>query len=270
MPELPEVEVTCRALTKKIIGNTITTACIRQPQLRWPVSRNLRQCVIRQKIKHLSRRAKYLIITLEKGNILIHLGMTGRLSVIPQHIAPSPHDHVDFVFDNGTLLRYNDSRRFGSIFFCQNTDQHPLLLHLGVEPLSAQFNGSFLYQSTRQRSAAIKNIIMNAHIVVGIGNIYANEALFLAKIHPARPGLACTPSECATLVKGIQSVLKKAIKAGGSSIKDFYANEHPGYFQLSHNVYQRENLPCSRCKSPIQSCRIGQRSTFFCPLCQRY
>ncbi len=270
MPELPEVETTCRGIRPHIVSQTIDKVIIRQPQLRWPVPDELCRCLPGQPIIDVSRRAKYLLLTFPTGTLLLHLGMSGSLRIVDTQTTAGKHDHIDFVFQHHQILRFNDPRKFGAVLWTTNPiDKHPLLSKLGPEPLSTEFSGGYLYQQSRKRTMAIKNFIMNNAIVVGVGNIYASEALFLAGIHPNRPAGRITLKRYQKLADCIQTVLTQAIAQGGTTLKDF-VNEQgkPGYFQQSLNVYGQPGQPCPLCHTPIQSIKIGQRSSYFCSSCQ--
>ncbi len=269
MPELPEVETTRLGIMPHLCGVKINSAIIRTDKLRWPIPNDFTTQVAHQTIQDISRRAKYLCIHLEKNMILIHLGMSGRLSLLTEKKAPERHDHVDIILDNGKILRYTDPRRFGTILLSKD-DQHPLLLNLGVEPLHNIFTADYLFNKSKSCKIAIKPFLMNHKIVVGIGNIYATEALFLAKIHPSRPAYTLTPLEADVLVETIKTVLKKAIEQGGTTLKDFLNSAgKPGYFVQQLKAYGRAGQPCLNCETSLQSCILGQRSTVFCPTCQQ-
>lgn len=271
MPELPEVETTRRGIEPYVSGQRIEKMIVRERRLRWPVQKGLEQQLCGQRIDKVSRRGKYLLLHAKTGTLIIHLGMSGSLRILPSATAPQKHDHVDIVLSNQQCLRLRDPRRFGCVFWT-TTDplQHDLLKNLGPEPLSEEFDTEYLYTTSRKRKVAIKQFIMNSHIVVGVGNIYANEALFLAGI---RPGLAAgriTKPRYHQLVDAIKSVLKNAIKQGGTTLRDFTASDgNPGYFQLQLNVYGRGGEPCHRCGTFIKSLHQGQRATYYCPQCQK-
>ncbi len=270
MPELPEVETTCRGIRPHIVRQTIDAVIIRQHQLRWPVPDDLPRCLPNQPVIEVSRRAKYLLLTFPTGTLLLHLGMSGSLRIVDPQIVAGKHDHVDFVFHHRKILRFNDPRKFGAVLW--TTDpiaHHPLLRNLGPEPLSTEFTGDYLHQQAQKRTMAVKNFIMNNAIVVGVGNIYASEALFLAGIHPNRPAGRIALKRYRKLADSIQAVLTQAIAQGGTTLKDF-VNEQgkPGYFQQSLNVYGQSGHPCPHCHNPIQSVKIGQRSSFYCSRCQ--
>lgn len=270
MPELPEVETTCRGITPHIVGQTIKQVIIRQPQLRWPVPETLNKVLCGLKIRSVSRRAKYLLFTTDAGTMLIHLGMSGSLRIMSAGQASGKHDHVDFIFNNETVLRFNDTRRFGAILWTDTpVENHPLLKDLGPEPLFAEFNGELLYQRANNRKIPVKSFIMDSHIVVGIGNIYANEALFMAGILPSRQAGSISLSRYEKLADCIRIILRHAILQGGTTLKDF-VNEagKPGYFQQQLCVYGRANLPCINCLQPLTEIRMANRTTVFCKTCQ--
>ncbi|MEC5385841.1 bifunctional DNA-formamidopyrimidine glycosylase/DNA-(apurinic or apyrimidinic site) lyase [Uliginosibacterium sp. H3] len=270
MPELPEVEITRRGIADHIAGQTITGLAVRQPQLRYLVPQDLGESLTGQRIDAVRRRAKYLLLDVSTGSILIHLGMSGSLRVLPSTTAPGKHDHVDLLFGD-RLLRLHDPRRFGAVLWVPPpTEDHALLAHLGIEPLEEQFTGAWLYAATRKSSTPIKLWIMNAQRVVGIGNIYASESLFRARIHPNTRAGRLSLARCTRLVACVRETLQDALEAGGSTLRDFVAvNGNSGYFQQSYFVYAREGEPCRVCTTPIRKQVMGQRSTFFCSRCQR-
>ena len=270
MPELPEVETTRRGILP-LLGRKITSVVIRQPLLRWPVPEGLAQSLPGQHFLDLTRRGKYILARCEQGTLLMHLGMSGRLCMLEQYEPAGKHDHVDIGFDDGKVLRLRDPRRFGAMLWIDCDPRlHPLLAGLGPEPLEAAFDAAYLYAATRGRSVPIKTCIMDSHLVVGVGNIYASESLFRARIHPQTPAKRLTRARCARLVDEIRATLAQALEAGGSSLRDFFgADGNPGYFQQTYFVYGRTGEPCRACGNPIRSIRLGQRSTFFCPTCQR-
>lgn len=273
MPELPEVETTKRGIESYVVKNTVTNVTVRNYSLRWPINNDLSSILLGKTINKLFRRGKYLVFQTDHGCLIIHLGMSGKLRVLKQEEAVNilKHDHVDIKFSNGYILRYNDPRRFGAVIWTYNDpDEHELLKYLGPEPLTTEFDSAYLFDQLKSRSSSIKTVIMNSKIVVGVGNIYANEALFLAGIHPKLPANKLTQKQSDVLVATIKTVLEKAIKAGGTTLKDFRkADGKPGYFAQELNVYGREGEACLRCGSPIQHYKETQRATFFCPLCQR-
>ena len=270
MPELPEVETVKRGLSMYLIGQQVQSVIIRDTRLRWPIPDNLPQLLVKKTILSIERRAKYLLIKFEHGYLILHLGMSGTLAVIPTHLAAKKHDHVDIMFHQH-ILRYNDPRRFGAILWTdQSLDNHPRLAKLGPEPLSRAFNKQYLYQICEKRQSAIKLLIMNNHAVVGVGNIYASESLFQAGIHPLTPACVLTLSQIDLLVNAIKSVLKQAIQVGGTTLKNFSNSDgKPGYFQQKLLVYGRANQACLKCASSIKSLMIGNRNSYYCTGCQK-
>lgn len=270
MPELPEVEITRQGLLP-LLGRKVEQVTVRVPALRWPIPDHLSRTLTGQTLCQLRRRGKYILAQFETGCLLLHLGMSGRLALLPYAQPALKHDHFDLVFDDGRLLRLHDPRRFGALLWTiAPPEQHALLRELGVEPLDAAFDGTWLHHRLRGRNTAIKHAIMDHHLVVGVGNIYANEALFRAGIHPATPAATVSPARCRALAGEIKATLNDALRAGGSSLRDFLATDgHAGYFQQSYFVYGRTGQPCRRCGGAIEHLRQGQRSTFFCPRCQR-
>lgn len=273
MPELPEVEVTKQGLSPQIQGKTITKIIIRQPKLRYPISANLSQFLQGQQITQVSRRAKYLILHTLSGYVLIHLGMSGSLRIYTPSFAdtsPHKHDHVDIIFHDHTLLRYHDPRRFGAILWGTGLpEHHHLLSSLGPEPLQHDFTPAYLQQTLKNQSRIIKSAIMDSRIVVGIGNIYANESLFQASIAPTRAANSLTTAEYQRLITSIRDILQRAITTGGSTLRDFVNTDgQRGYFQQQYAVYQRQGLPCPRCRQPIIKIKQEQRSSFYCSHCQ--
>ena len=271
MPELPEVETTRRGIESSVVGHVIQKLIVREPRLRWRVPRNLADLADGQRVQQLRRRAKYLVFDLEHGSMILHLGMSGSLRVLPRETPVLTHDHVDLVMDTGLVVRFNDPRRFGCLLW---TDQDPLthrlLKSLAPEPLSDEFNGEYLAKAAKGRSVAIKQLIMNGQVVVGVGNIYASEALFRAGIRPKRSAGRLKRPEFDALVKSIKDVLQDAIRAGGTTLRDYINPEGmPGYFRQKLFVYERTKDPCRVCKTPIKHFVQGQRSTYFCPTCQR-
>ncbi|OIQ91110.1 formamidopyrimidine-DNA glycosylase [mine drainage metagenome] len=270
MPELPEVETT-RLGILPLVGETVADVVIRNGSLRWPIPQSLPEMLAHQRLNALTRRAKYILAHFDTGVLLLHLGMSGRLSLLAQNEAPQKHDHFDIIFKNGQVLRLRDPRRFGAVLWA-GTDpaKHMLLSKLGPEPLDDVFTGQYLYQHLRTRSVAIKTAIMDSHLVVGVGNIYASESLFRARIHPEASAKTLSLTACDRLADEIKSTLREALAAGGSSLRDFFgADGKPGYFQQEYFVYARTNQPCKVCAQSIKSIRLGQRSTFFCEHCQK-
>ena len=271
MPELPEVETTCRSLRPHLEGARIATAIVRQRALRRPVTRNLPQRVAGATVRGINHRGKYLLIDCGHGNLIMHLGMSGRLWVVDAATPPQTHDHFDLVLASGSAVRLRDPRRFGLVLW-HNGDPltHKLLRDIGPEPFGPDFNGAWLYRETRSRSGAIKSALMDSHLVAGIGNIYANEALFRAGINPKTPARRIGLTRYQLLAEKIQETLNLAIGAGGSSLRDYVGGDgRPGYFQNQFLVYDRAEQPCFNCGAPIRTLRQGQRSTFYCPRCQR-
>jgi len=270
MPELPEVETTLRGISPHLIGETITHVKIRQPSLRWPVPDNLAQMLTGQVIKLIRRRAKYLLFEVDRGALMIHLGMSGSLRIAATDEPALAHDHVDICLSNGRILRYRDPRRFGSILWIDDEPaHHPLLEKLGPEPLSDSFTGLYLHSLASRRKLAVKSYIMDSHVVVGVGNIYANEALFQSGIRPQRAAGRISLVRYERLVGCIKNVLLDAIRQGGTTLRDFTGGDgQPGYFKNSLRVYGRARQPCTNCGRILMELRLGQRSTVFCANCQ--
>ena len=270
MPELPEVETTRRGILPYVDQQTVAEIIVRQAKLRWPIPPEIHQ-MEGQKVESVTRRGKYLLLETAQGTALIHLGMSGSLRVIDAGIAPDKHDHVDFIFANGKVIRFHDPRRFGSVLWTTSDPlKHKLIRSLGPEPLSANFSGEYLYQRSRGRSVSIKQFIMNGQIVVGVGNIYACKSLFKAGISPKRLAGKVSKARYIKLVAVIKEVLAQAIEQGGTTLKDFVqATGKPGYFQQQLNVYGRAGETCPSCNSSIKQVTQGQRSTFYCGKCQR-
>jgi len=270
MPELPEVEITRRGIEPFVLGKTITGVAVRNPNLRRRVPRNFARLVVGRLVKRLVRRGKYLLLECDGGSLIVHLGMSGSLRVIDPQTPPREHDHLDLVF-GGTALRLRDPRRFGVVLWSAgDVSRHPLLARLGVEPLGEQFSPEFLYRATRGRDVGVKLLLMNASVVVGIGNIYANESLFRAGIHPRTRAGRLSRARCERLVAAVRDTLLAALAAGGSSLRDFvHSDGASGYFQQQHYVYDRAALPCRVCGAAIRAARLGQRSSFFCATCQK-
>ena len=271
MPELPEVETTCRGIAPHIEGQSIKQVIVRQAKLRWPVPDTLNQTLTGLSIQSVSRRAKYLLFSTASGTVLLHLGMSGNLRIMPTGQAAGKHDHVDFIFTNGIVLRFNDPRRFGAVLWTTEApSEHSLLKDLGPEPLLPDFSGELLYALSKNRKTAVKSFIMDSHIVVGVGNIYANEALFMAGILPTRQAGKISLVRYQKLAECIRIVLRQAIQQGGTTLRDF-VNEagKPGYFQQQLRVYGRAGLSCVGCNQPLTEIRIANRSTVFCANCQR-
>ena len=271
MPELPEVETTLRGLEPHLVGAIIKDVVIRNASLRWPIPKSLPKLLRGQTILSLKRRAKYLLADCGDGTLILHLGMSGSLRILPANTQAEKHDHFDLVLDNGKLMRLRDPRRFGAVLWHEgDVNTHPLLARLGPEPLERDFDAPRLYAATRNKTAAIKLVIMDNHIVVGVGNIYANEALFRAGIRPQLAAGKLSLPRCERLVQEIKATLKEAVKLGGSTLRDFVdSNGHPGYFQQHYWVYGRNGEPCRRCGGPIKQVRQRQRSSFYCGTCQK-
>jgi len=252
-------------------GRRITALAVYEPRLRWRIPRDLPRKVAGQRIVRVGRRAKYLLLGLESGTLLLHLGMSGNLRVVPAATPRLAHDHFDLVLDSGLAVRFNDPRRFGSLLYTSGEPgAHPLLERLGPEPFSAAFNADYLYRITRGRRVAIKQVLMNSQLVVGVGNIYASEALFRARLRPGRAARSLTRADAARLVRSVRAVLRQAIKEGGTTLRDYLgADGEPGYFRQRLYVYERRGQPCRRCRSPVRAMTQGQRSTYYCPSCQK-
>lgn len=270
MPELPEVETTRLGLLPRLQGRTLQRIVVRNPRLRWPIPHDLDVRLTGHVLQGIARRGKYLLFDFGAATQLVHLGMSGSLRFAEPDEPASLHDHVDWLFDDGTTLRLRDPRRFGAVLWTDDIATHPLLAHLGPEPLTPAFDAAYLHTQCQRRSAAIKQVIMDAQVVVGVGNIYASEALFHAGIRPTTAARRLTRPACARLVAAIRQVLTAAIAAGGSSLRDYvHSSGEMGYFQLQTRVYGREGLPCKTCATPIRRIVQGQRATFLCPRCQR-
>ena len=270
MPELPEVETTRRGIEPHIVGKALKTVIVRQANLRWPVSPELSQVMTGNRVHEIRRRAKYLLFGTNSGRMMVHLGMSGSLRITNGSSALKKHDHIDIIFDDGTVLRYHDPRRFGSVFWIPEGDSHDLINSLGPEPLSDEFDGRYLYELSRGRKVSIKLFIMNSKVVVGVGNIYANESLHRAGIRPDRFAGRVSRDSYARLSQEIKEVLVSAISSGGTTLKDFVREDgSPGYFKQSLLVYGRGNEPCLNCRSGLKEVRIGNRTTVFCAKCQR-
>ena len=264
------METTRRGIAPHVTGQRVTRVIVRNPNLRWPVTRRLADELTGQVVRHVLRRAKYLLLETDEGTAILHLGMSGSLKLVTASEPAMKHDHVDIVFGK-TALRLTDPRRFGSLHWTRRpAAQHRLIAALGCEPLGDDFNGDYLYAQSRGRTVAVKPFIMNGHIVVGIGNIYANESLFMAGIHPQRAAGRISRKKYALLAEVIQEVLNDAIDHGGTTLRDFVNGEgKPGYFSQHLNVYGKAGEPCISCRVPIRELRQGQRATFYCPKCQK-
>lgn len=271
MPELPEVETIRRGITPHADGQTITKVVVRDHRLRFGVPRDLPQRLTGQRIRQIERRAKYLLLHVDSGALMLHLGMSGRLHVVTAADPPGKHAHLDIALGNGDILRLTDPRRFGmALWLPEPVAQHQLLAALGPEPMAAGFTPQTLHIAAKGRKAPIKNMIMDNHVVVGVGNIYASESLFRAGIHPKRAAGRVSAVRLTALHDAIRVVLAKAIEAGGTTLRDFSgADGNPGYFQQDVAVYGRDGQPCITCSTPIKRVVIGQRASYYCPRCQR-
>lgn len=270
MPELPEVETTRRGLLPRLAGRRLERVVVRDPRLRWPVPPDLEDRLAGRTLGDLGRRGKYLLFDFGGVTQIVHLGMSGSLRFAGPDEPAARHDHVDWQFDGGVTLRLRDPRRFGAVLWTDDAAHHPLLAHLGPEPLTDAFDADYLHAHCRRRSAAIKQVIMDATVVVGVGNIYASESLFHAGIRPGTAARRLSRPACARLVDAIRRVLGAAIAAGGSSLRDYVATDGElGYFQLQTRVYDRAGLPCKACGTPVRRVVQGQRASFYCPRCQR-
>ena len=270
MPELPEVETTRRGVAPHVLDRRIVRVDVRERRLRWPVPDVLSDELSGRRFSSVERRAKYLLFQCESGVLLVHLGMSGSLRLTPADEPPGKHAHVDIVFDSGKALRFTDPRKFGSMLWQPaEAGEHPLLQGLGPEPLGDDFSGALLYRKSCGRKTSVKHLIMDSRTVAGVGNIYACEALFLAGIHPARASGRISARRYEKLAQTIRTVLGEAIRAGGTSLRDFTGGDgRPGYFKQELNVYGREGEDCVRCSTALRELRLGQRSTVFCPSCQ--
>jgi formamidopyrimidine-DNA glycosylase len=271
VPELPEVETTRRGIRTALRGRRITAIVLREARLRWPVDPGLVTALPGQRVLDVHRRAKYLLIELEHGTLIVHLGMSGSLRVLPAGTPLLAHDHYDVRLDSGRCLRFNDPRRFGCLLWVTgDPEEHPLLATLGPEPLEAGFDVEYLAGRARGRKVAIKQFLMDQHVVVGVGNIYASEALFRAGIPPRRATGRVTRAQFAKLVAAVREVLGEAIRQGGTTLRDYVgADGTPGYFRQQLDVYERAGEPCRRCGTKVRHVVQGQRSTYFCPHCQK-
>lgn len=270
MPELPEVETTRRGIARAITGRRVTRVIVRDRRLRWPVPAGLARELDGHTVMRVRRRAKYLLFDIGAGTMLLHLGMSGSLRIVPATRPPEKHDHLDIVFSDGRALRFRDPRRFGSVHWTRRDPlQHSLLRTLGPEPLGRDFTGAYLAARAAGRRQAVKTFIMDSHVVVGVGNIYASEALYRARIDPRRAAGRISRERYELLARAVRSVLRAAISKGGTTLRDFVNDAgEPGYFRMRLAVYDRAGAPCRRCGTVIRRIRSGQRSTFFCPRCQ--
>lgn len=270
MPELPEVETTRRALEPLLVGETIATIDVREPRLRWPVQPSLGVTLEHRRICALQRRGKYLLIETDAGTLIWHLGMSGSLRFLDRPQPPEAHDHIDLVLVGGARVRFNDPRRFGSLCLSDAPDRHWLLEHLGIEPLDDAFDGAYLVRACHGRRVAIKQLLMNSRIVTGVGNIYANEALFHAGVHPLRAAGRIAAPRLERLAAAVKRVLDNAIRAGGTTLRNYVSGDgRPGYFQQTLAVYGRDGEGCVNCATAIKLKVVGQRATYYCPRCQR-
>jgi formamidopyrimidine-DNA glycosylase len=271
MPELPEVETTRRGIAPALLERNVVEFLVRERRLRWPIPLSLDAVLRGQTIRSIGRRAKYILIGFDRGTLIVHLGMSGSLRILDSRTAPRVHDHWDILLDTGQLLRFHDPRRFGSLHFTVGEPgAHPLLAKLAPEPLSPAFDADYLFRATRKRTVAIKQLLMNSQRVVGVGNIYASEALFRARLAPRRAARRLTRAQTAALALAIKAVLSEAIAIGGTTLRDYVNSDGiPGYFRQKLNVYERDGQPCRRCGTPIRQFTQSQRSTYWCPTCQR-
>lgn len=270
MPELPEVEVSRMGIAPHLENQTITDLIVRQRQLRWIIPDEIEEAK-GQVVLGVRRRAKYLLIDTAAGSIILHLGMSGKLRLVPQQTPIEKHDHLDIVLANGQCLRFNDPRRFGACLWqSREADIHKVLIGLGPEPLTSEFDGEYLLAASKNKTKSVKNFIMDNKTVVGVGNIYASESLFMARIDPRRPANKIAKKRYLVLADAIKQVLASAIDQGGTTLKDFtQVDGNPGYFAQKLYVYGRKNKPCLVCETPIKSLQIGQRNSFYCHQCQR-
>ena len=270
MPELPEVETTCRGVAPHLVGRAVTGVAVRDGRLRWPVPTDLDACLRGQRLEAVERRAKYLLFRFADGTLLVHLGMSGSLRVVPAGSAPGPHDHVDLAFGE-RALRLRDPRRFGSLHWVPGeVAAHPLLARLGPEPLAGDFTPEYLHAVARRRRVSVKALLMDGRVVVGVGNIYANESLFRAGIRPTRRSDRLTRADCERLAAAVKAVLAEAIACGGTTLRDFVREDgQPGYFRIALEAYGRGGEPCPRCGGAMKALRVGHRATVYCPRCQR-
>lgn len=269
MPELPEVETTLRGITPHLINRQVTQVLIRQPKLRWPIPEDLQSALPGSRLLAVKRRGKYLLLEFAQGHALIHLGMSGSLRIVQPTEPPGVHDHFDLVFGQ-RALRYCDPRRFGCLLWSPDIiHEHPLLINLGPEPLSEDFTGDYLFRRSRARRVPVKQWLMDSKTVVGVGNIYANEALFMAGIKPLRQAGRLTRKQCDLLVEQVRFVLQRSIEQGGTTLRDFVGGDgQPGYFKQQLLVYGRGGLPCSHCGRPLKEVRMNNRATVYCVSCQ--
>jgi formamidopyrimidine-DNA glycosylase len=270
MPELPEVEATRRGVERAAVGQRIRELRIHDHRLRWPVDEGMVREIAGQRLTAADRRAKYLLLRLERGTLILHLGMSGSLRVLGQEVPLRKHDQLELLLEGGTTLRLNDPRRFGSLHFTlEDPARHRLLQHLAPEPFDAAFDAAYLLRITRRRRVEIKQLLMNSRLVTGVGNIYASEALFRARIHPRRRAGRLSEGDCARLLRAVRAALAAAIRAGGTTLRDYVGTDgSPGAFRQRLYVYERDGLPCRRCGTLIRRITQAQRSSYFCPHCQ--
>lgn len=270
VPELPEVETTRRGIAPHVTGRRITGVVLRRPDLRWPIPDAIRDELPGQRIDDVRRRAKYLLLDVQTGSAILHLGMSGSLRVLAPDTPVKTHDHVDIGLDSGRVLRFTDPRRFGALLWQPAGETHELLRGLGPEPLSADFDAAYLARRFARKAAPVKHVLMDQRIVVGVGNIYAAEALFRAGIHPVRAAGRIGAARIERLVAAIKDILGYAIQRGGTTLRDFISPDgEPGYFEQELFVYGREGLPCKVCGTVLRGADWGQRATVYCPRCQR-
>ena len=269
MPELPEVETTKRGIEPWLLDQRVEKIIVRHPRLRWPIPDAIQQ-LVGHKVVRLSRRAKYLLVHTELGTAMWHLGMSGSLRIVDFGTPPNKHDHVDWQLSNGKVLRYHDPRRFGALLYLGENESSPLLEKLGPEPLSDAFTGEYLWQQARKKTKSIKTFIMDNAMVVGVGNIYASESLFMAGIRPQVPAKNVSQARMLVLVSHIKQILTNAIQQGGTTLRDFVGGDgKPGYFAQELNVYGRAGKACFQCGNLLQDIKLGQRSSVYCPTCQQ-
>jgi len=271
VPELPEVETTCRGIAPHVLQQRVAHLLVREPRLRWRIPRTLAARLEGERIESLARRGKYLLLHIGHGTLIVHLGMSGSLRVVLASTPPHPHDHVDLILTNGQALRLRDPRRFGAMLWTEGSaEQHRLLATMGPEPLGPDFDAVYLFACTRQRRRAIRDLLLDGHVVAGVGNIYANEALFGAGIRPTRRAGRLSQADCGRIVVALRRVLRQAIRAGGTTLRDFQSPDgRPGFFSQKLAVYARAGEPCSRCGHAIAARARGGRRVFYCPNCQR-
>ena len=271
MPELPEVETTLRGIRPHLLHQKVQKVVIRQPSLRWPIPEDLPDLLAKKSVQEVSRRGKYLLLQFPHGHLMIHLGMSGSLSLVERGTVAGKHDHVDIVLESGWLLRYNDPRRFGCVLWLEGEPmEHALLVNLGPEPLGELFDDRYLYKRSRHKKMPVKSFLMDSKVIVGVGNIYANEALFRSGIHPLRKASRISAQRYTRLSTVIREVLAAAIEQGGTTLRDFVGGDgKPGYFKQELQVYGRGGQACVDCACTLKEVRLAQRSTVYCPHCQR-